>query len=607
MTTKARKANKSLPNPAANRVAAKPGLRSADDPASAERRVWCMRVLALLFLPALLLGLLEGGLRLLGAGYPASFFLPTEDGKFFTTNPRFCWAFQPRNNATQPNRMLLPREKPPGTYRIFVLGESAAAGTPDPSFGFARILESILRTTYPGRRFEVVNAAVRGINSHAVLPIARECVEHQPDLVILYMGNNEVIGLHAPLPRTFNLTPFWRLLRVGQWLKTTRTVQMLELAVGKVHVKSAPKQDMAFFRSVRLAADAREREAVYANYDRNLRDICGIVRKRGVELVVGTLASNLGDFPPIASLHRSGLADAERAQWEKAYGEGVEAESLRNADQALGLYVRAVRIDDHYADLHFRMARCYAALGSNTLARVHYSLARDWDALQFRADTRLNEIVRKLAANNSDAGIHLVDIEHLLAGSPLSRSGVPGEALFNDHVHFTFAGDHLVASNLVSPVAAALHLDRAIAPLPSMEECAARLAFSPWDAYNVRASMADALKLPPFLDQLEHDERQQSAERSIEAEFKALVNEGARSLAAYRSAVARAPDDWQLHANFGKFLMEGVGDPVNAAREYEGAVALFPQSAELRSRLEQARTLSVRKRDLQKPRGLSVH
>lgn len=606
MTTKARKAKRALSNPATNSVAAKPGFGSEAHPASAARRVWCMRAAALLLLPALLLGLLEGGLRLFGTGYPTSFFLPTEDGKFFTTNPRFCWTFQPHDKATQPNRLLLPREKPRGSYRIFVLGESAAAGTPDPSFGFARILESMLRTAYPEKRFEMVNAAVRGINSHAVLPIARECVEHQPDLAIVYMGNNEVIGLHAPSPGTFNLTPFWRLLRIGQWLKTTRTAQMMELAAGKVHAKSAPRQDMAYFRSVRLAADARERQAVYANYDRNLRDICGVLRKHGVEVVVATLASNLGDFPPIASLHRSGLADTESAQWEKAYGEGVEAESLRNTNQALSSYISAARIDDHYADLHFRMARCYATLGSNSLAQVHYSLARDWDAMQFRADTRLNQIVRKMAASNSDVGIHFVDIEHLLAESPLSRAGVPGEALFNDHVHFTFAGDHLVASNLVSPVATGLRLGGPSAPVPSAKDCAARLAFSPWDAYNVRISMVDSLKKPPFLDQLDHEARQRSSENSLAAEFNALVNEGARIQAAYRSAVAQSPGDWQLHANFGKFLVEGCSDPVSAVREYESAVALFPQSPELRSRLEQARSLSATKRDSRKPHGTKL-
>ena len=65
------------------------------------------------------------------------------------------------------------------------MGESAAAGTPDPAFGFARILEVMLRRQFPDRRIEVINAAMRGINSHIILPIARECVRLQPDLFIV--------------------------------------------------------------------------------------------------------------------------------------------------------------------------------------------------------------------------------------------------------------------------------------------------------------------------------------------------------------------------------------------------------------------------------------
>ena len=32
------------------------------------------------------------------------------------------------------------------------------------------------------------------INSHAILPIARECARRDGDLWIIYMGNNEMVG-----------------------------------------------------------------------------------------------------------------------------------------------------------------------------------------------------------------------------------------------------------------------------------------------------------------------------------------------------------------------------------------------------------------------------
>ena len=42
------------------------------------------------------------------------------------------------------------------------------------------------------------NAATVAINSHVVLPIVKECVRLEPDLVIVYLGNNEVVGPYGP-------------------------------------------------------------------------------------------------------------------------------------------------------------------------------------------------------------------------------------------------------------------------------------------------------------------------------------------------------------------------------------------------------------------------
>src|SRR5262249_23624577 len=158
-------------------------------------------------------------LRLVGCGYPTHFFVKEDGGQRWMTNRKFGRRFQPRDTATSPYPALLPAQKAPGTARIFILGESAAQGTPAPAFGFARILEVMLRQQFPERRFEVINAAMRGINSHVVLPIARDCAEQSPDLFIVYLGNNEAIGLHAPDPNSFSFTPYLRLLRAGQWIK----------------------------------------------------------------------------------------------------------------------------------------------------------------------------------------------------------------------------------------------------------------------------------------------------------------------------------------------------------------------------------------------------
>jgi hypothetical protein len=99
-------------------------------------------------IPTLFLIVVELALRLAGFGYSTRFFVKTDDGRAFTTNRKFGWQFMPRETATQPYPVSMPLEKPVGAHRIFILGESAAQGTPAPAFGFARILEMMWEVVY---------------------------------------------------------------------------------------------------------------------------------------------------------------------------------------------------------------------------------------------------------------------------------------------------------------------------------------------------------------------------------------------------------------------------------------------------------------------------
>lgn len=47
-------------------------------------------------------------------------------------------------------------------------------GDPQPAYGASRYLEVLLRERFPHEKFEVVNLGVTAINSHVILPIARE-------------------------------------------------------------------------------------------------------------------------------------------------------------------------------------------------------------------------------------------------------------------------------------------------------------------------------------------------------------------------------------------------------------------------------------------------
>ncbi len=169
-----------------------------------------------------------------------------------------------------------------------------------------------------------------------------------------------------------------------------------------------------------------------------------------------TVPVNLKDFPPLGSLHRTGLSDADLLRWQSAFDAGVELEAAGRRAEAMTNYQAALALDDHFAELHFRQGRCAFAVGQDDRARREFSLACDWDALPFRANSRLNAIVRQAAIRLQDPAVRLVDTERAFAESDPEERQIPGDRRFKDHVHPSFDGDYLLAKTLFPAVCEAL-------------------------------------------------------------------------------------------------------------------------------------------------------
>ncbi len=537
-------------------------------------RVWALRLAIGILAPVLVLLLVEGGLRAFSVGYPTEVTVPcTVQGRPASCyNLFFAAPFFPPGMIKTPQMYVIPAEKTPETYRIVVLGESAAMGDPEPAYGFSRYLEVMLRDHYPDMKFEMVNTGSVAINSHVVLPIAKGLAKYHPDLFIIYSGNNEVVGPYGPGTALTAGGMSLPVIRGNIFYHSTRIGQLLT-RVG------TPKREwggMAMFMDKQVRANSPLMKYAYANFEQNLRDTIAVARSSGARVIVSTVATNLKDCAPFASLHREGISQDELQSWSALFQQGVEKENGGSYAEAVKLYLSAAAIDGEDAELEFRIARCLQALGDFDSAKKHFLRARDLDTLRFRADSKINDINRSVAA--ASPGAELVDADALFGQESLH--GVTGGELIYEHVHLTPHGAYLLARSMLLQIASTLPSKTghslAAEDVPSESDCEQLLAFTRHDHARVAQEMLRRLQEPPFTNQLNHSDQllglAMQAENSDEA-----PNDTA---AEYQWAIAKNPDDLILHFNFGVFLYPynpaAAEEQFRVARPFDGFPLVTP-------------------------------
>jgi tetratricopeptide (TPR) repeat protein len=548
---------------------------------------------AIFIIPALCLVLLELTLRLIGYGYSTAFLLPSETAgkKLLVQNNQFGWRFFGSQMARNPAAIAISPKKSPHTIRIFVFGESAAYGDPQPRFGLPRMLESLLSLRHPGTRFEVINAAMTAINSHVILPIARDCARADGDIWVLYMGNNEVVGPFGAGTVFGPPTPPLAVIRANLALRTTRTGQALE-DLSHHFSKNAGNENewggMMMFLGHQVSAEDPRLGTVYHHFEQNVADILQAGRSHDAGIVLSTVAVNLRDCAPFASGHRPDLTDADRAKWDQLNQSGIQAQNAGDLQTALARFQEASKIDASVAELCFRLGSSELALGQSAEAQKHMVAARDMDTLRFRCDTRLNELLRNATVGRESQRILLADSER--AFSEQSPQALPGNEFFYEHVHLTFEGNYLLALTIAKQVDKLLpdNLAKAVTAehdWPTAADCARRLAWTDWSKQAAYAEMYGRLQDPPFTAQLNHDAQMRALAERLQQLAPALQGPGlAQAQQACTEALKLEPDDpWVLGQL--SVLKRSAGDWAGAETAARKEVELLPSSDEAWERL----------------------
>ena len=548
-------------------------------------RHWLFRLVALLVLPLLLLGGVEAVLRLAGYGYAPGFFKSVRlgDTEYWVDNADFSRRFFPPQLARWPDPVMLAAHKPAHTYRVFVLGESAARGEPEPNYSAARYLEALLDQRFPNTHFEMVNLGITAIDSHVILPIARDCARAVGDLWIVYMGNNEMVGPFGAATVFGQKAPPLGFVRLNLAIQKTRLGQLLADLGRRLGPRQANAAwgGMKMFAANQLRADDPRKEVVYQNFARNLDDILRSGLNSGAKILLNTVAVNLRDCPPFASLVNSNLPGATRAQFDQWYAGGSAAEAAGHFAAAAEEFARAAKLDPQYPELQYRWGKCLLALTNAAAARAHFQIACDDDALPFRADSRINRAIAEAGRRYAGDQLTLFDAAAALADT--APENLCGQETFYEHVHFTFDGNYHLARAWAEQVEKMLpgEIVRGAATngWASQEMCERRLGLTDWNRRVVTETVMDRLQHAPLSGQANNAERL-LALRQEAGELRRRMNPLAAAQAAdlYQAALQRSPQDPRLVENFADFL-ELTGDLKAAATQWRRECELLPQAS----------------------------
>ena len=538
-------------------------------------------------LPLLLLGGIEAALRVAGYGYSPDLFkrLEMNHQAFLVNNEDFSLRFFPPQLVRLLEPVRLAARKPPNTYRIFILGESAAMGDPEPAYAASRYLEALLSARFPQTRFEVVNLGITAINSHVILPIARECARHDGDLWIIYMGNNEMVGPFGAATVFGAKVPPLGLIRLNLAIQKMRLGQLLinvarKFNGGKANATSWGGMEM--FVGNQLPADDPRREMVYRNFERNLNDIVMAGLNSGTKILLNTVAVNLKDCAPFASATNSHLPVAELAQFDWYFAGGVGAADQEDFAAATRQFEQAARIDPGVSELQFRLGQSLLALTNLAGAREYLQLACDDDALPFRADSRINTIIRNEQAKIGGDRLVLFDAAAVLAAE--APGGICGQETFYEHVHFNFDGNYRLGRAWAEQVVAMMPVtmsSQETAGWITQEACERRLGLSDWNRSLVIQNVVNRLQQAPLSSQLGNAKRLETLQAQLPPIHQRMqAADEAKIREDFLEVLRQFPDDYYLHENFALFL-ESINDLPGATAQCQRVHDLIPQDCVL--------------------------
>ncbi|MCX7345484.1 MAG: tetratricopeptide repeat protein [Alphaproteobacteria bacterium] len=259
--------------------------------------------------------------------------------------------------------------------------------------------------------------------------------------------------------------------------------------------------------------------------------------------MLSSVPVNLRHSAPFLSVHRRDLSQEHQDQWRESTHKGAQSADQGDWEAAIAHFQAALAIDPDYADTHFRLATAFENNSQYEQAKTHYQRALDLDALRFRADTRMNQIIQRVASSIGNDAFSFVD--SAAAFEQASQPFQPGWNLLLEHVHYDFAGTSVIAEEVSRSIISKLPGADAFQPLPR-EEVARRVGFPNFDTIEEIRNLQRMIQRPPFPRQSNYAKLR----RFLDEKLQSVTEEVGSSMAVIQrrqEVTDSGLTDWKVH------------------------------------------------------------
>ena len=345
-------------------------------------------------------------------------------------------------------------EKSANTLRIFCLGGSTVQGRPySIETAFPAWLQHSLETIHPSSQFEILNLGGISYASYRLLPILKEVLQYQPDLIILCTGHNEFLEDRS-YKQLKHAAPM-----MGEWLQWARQSHVIEatLQLGSLLARKPTDPTPILGHRVRAILDyERGAEKYHRNtpwmrsveqhFSGNVERMIQLCQEEEVPLILLNPCFNLKDSPPFKSEHREDWNPEVEEDWKRALQvareqlDGAPEESIKNLRRALSL-------DPNYADTWYALGQCLLQQAQWQEAKRCFQRALEEDVCPLRIRASMRHQITDLARRHE---IPLLDLQSLAEKE--APVGLVGDTFLVDHVHPSIHGHQTIALALVGRV-----------------------------------------------------------------------------------------------------------------------------------------------------------